>query len=52
MVGKIAEVRTSGMVYVEGALWKADFMDEVGEGDKVEVVSMDKLTLKVKNSFV
>lgn len=48
MVGKIAEVRTKGMVYVDGALWKAEFLDEVGQGDKVEIVGMDKLTLKVK----
>ncbi len=48
MVGKIAEVRKKGMVYVDGALWKANFVDEVAEGDKVEVISMDKLTLKVK----
>jgi len=48
MVGKIAEVRNNGMVYVDGALWQADFTDDVGLGDKVEIVSMDKLTLKVK----
>lgn len=48
MVGKIAEVRTKGLVYVDGALWKAEFTDEVKQGEKVEVVGMDKLTLKVK----
>ncbi|MFH2049596.1 MAG: nodulation protein NfeD [bacterium] len=48
MVGKIAEVRTMDMVYVNGALWKAEFTDEVKKGDKVEVIGMDKLTLKVK----
>ena len=48
MVGKIAEVRTHDMVYVEGALWRAEFTDDVKKGDKVEVIGMDKLTLKVK----
>ena len=48
MVGKIAEVRTHDLVYVEGALWRAEFTDDVKKGDKVEVIGMDKLTLKVK----
>jgi len=48
MVGKTAEVRTNGMVYINGALWKAESLDILSEGDRVEIVSMDKLTLKVK----
>ncbi|UCD63577.1 MAG: nodulation protein NfeD [Candidatus Zixiibacteriota bacterium] len=50
MTGKIAEVRTGGMVYVDGALWKAVSDDELAPGDKVEVIAVDKLTLKVKKT--
>jgi len=48
MVGKIAEVRPNGLVYVDGALWKATSDEELEVGSKVEIVSVDKLTLKVK----
>ena len=48
MPGKIAEVRTKDMVYVDGALWKAECDEELVKGDKVEIVSVDKLLLKVK----
>jgi len=48
MVGKIAEVRPNGFVYVDGALWKAISDDELEVGSNVKIVSVDKLTLKVK----
>lgn len=48
MPGKLAEVRTQGMVYVDGALWKAECDEELVQGEKVEIVSVDKLLLKVK----
>jgi len=48
MPGKIAEVRTKGQVYVDGALWKAECDEELVKGDKVEIVSVDKLLLNVK----
>ncbi len=50
MPGKIAEVRTKGQVYVDGALWKAECDEELVKGDKVEIVSVDKLLLKVKKT--
>ncbi|MEW5994785.1 MAG: nodulation protein NfeD, partial [Candidatus Zixiibacteriota bacterium] len=48
IVGKVAEVRSGGFVYVDGALWKAESDEELEAGSKVQVVSIDKLTLKVK----
>jgi len=48
MAGKIAEVRTANMVYVDGALWKAECDEELTKGEKVEIVSVNKLLLKVK----
>ncbi len=48
MTGKIGQMRTNNMVYIDGALWKVDAGEELAVGDKVEVVGMDKLILNVK----
>jgi membrane-bound serine protease (ClpP class) len=48
MAGKIANVKTKDMVYVDGALWKAECDQEMVPGEKVEIVSVNKLLLKVK----
>ncbi len=48
MVGKIAEVRPNGFVYVDGALWRAISDEELEVGSKVEIVGVDNLTLTVK----
>lgn len=50
LVGKTAEVRQPDLVYLHGALWKAVSADEssLEKGDKVEVVGVDDLTLKVR----
>ncbi|MCP4686280.1 MAG: nodulation protein NfeD [bacterium] len=48
MIGKIAEVRKRGFVYVDGALWQMICDDEVEPGAKVEVIGVDKLILKVR----
>jgi membrane-bound serine protease (ClpP class) len=50
LVGKIGEVRSNGFVYVDGALWKAVSDEPLEVGDRVEVLSVDKLTLKVKKT--
>ncbi len=50
MVGKIAEVRPNGFVYVDGALWKAASDEEFEIGSKVKIVSVENLTLKVKRT--
>lgn len=48
MIGKEAEVRRNGMVYVDGALWKASCSEVIRPGDTVEITSLDKLKLIVK----
>ena len=48
MVGLQAEVRTKDLVYVNGALWKAQSDDDLQKGDKVTITEVDKLLLKVK----
>lgn len=48
MIGKIAEVRKGGLVYVDGALWKAEGVEMLDVGAKVEIIGVDSLTLKVK----
>lgn len=48
MIGKTAEVRANGFVYVDGALWKAQCDEELVPGDRVEIIAKDKLTFKVK----
>ncbi len=53
MIGKLAEVRRpldpEGMVYVEGALWRAISQDgDADVGERVRVVAMHNLQLVVK----
>ena len=48
LVGKKAEVRTPDMVYVEGALWQAESDEPLQPGDRVEIVAVDGLTLRVR----
>lgn len=48
MAGKIAVVKKDGFVYVNGALWKMTSEDQLEVGDKVVVVSVDNMVLKVK----
>lgn len=52
IMGEIGRVRTridkEGVVFVSGELWKATSDEVIEEGEKIEVVDVDKLTLKVK----
>ena len=48
MIGKQAVVRQKDMVYVDGALWKFESADSLNIGDKVAIVAVESLTLKVK----
>ncbi len=48
MIGKKAQVRKDGYVYVDGALWKAKAATDLNDGDQVEIYAVDKLTLLVK----
>ena len=47
LVGKVAEMRGSGFVYVEGALWRAKSDEEIPEGSKVTITRVEGLTLTV-----
>jgi membrane-bound serine protease (ClpP class) len=50
MIGQRAEVRTSGLVFVDGALWQAHSADEseLVPGEEVEVSAIDGLELTVR----
>jgi len=48
MLGKTAEVRSGGFVYVDGALWKIENDESLEVGTPVEIVEVDKLKLKVR----
>jgi len=48
MIGKKAEVRKVGMVYVDGALWKAECDVPLEIGDRVDVLEVVGLMLKVR----
>ncbi len=47
-IGKRAVVRTDHLVFFEGALWKADFDEDLEPGTKVVITGVQDLTLKVK----
>lgn len=51
MIGLTAEVRTNGLVYVKGALWKAESDETLVQGDKVTIIQVDNLLLKVKKNL-
>jgi membrane-bound serine protease (ClpP class) len=48
MIGATGEVRSGGSVFVSGELWKANCDEPLLEGDKVRVVSMENMRLKVE----
>lgn len=48
LIGKTADVRANGFVYVNGALWKAEASETLEIGAKVEVIGVEGLKLKVK----
>lgn len=52
LLGEVGIVKewedTEGMVFVHGELWRATSEDALSPGDKVEVKSVDRLTLIVK----
>ena len=48
LIGRSGKMHSEGYAYLEGALWKVDSTDTLAVGDTVEVVLVDKLTLKVR----
>ncbi|MBK7141649.1 MAG: nodulation protein NfeD [bacterium] len=48
MIGRQGTMHSDGFVYIEGALWKVTADEALNIGDKVEVVAVESLTLKVR----
>ncbi|MFZ5980592.1 MAG: NfeD family protein [Candidatus Zixiibacteriota bacterium] len=48
LVGKTADVRKDNFIYVDGALWKIECEEPLEVGNKVEIVGMNNLKLKVR----
>ena len=48
IVGEIGVYSGDGLVQVHGELWKVENGNEFSAGDKVEIVSLDSLIVKVK----
>jgi membrane-bound serine protease (ClpP class) len=48
MVGAVGEVRGDGMVFAEGELWRVDCDEPLKQGDKVRILAVDKMRLKVE----
>jgi membrane-bound serine protease (ClpP class) len=52
VVGEVGIAKTnikgSGMVFVDGEIWHAESEEEIKKGEKIEVIGMDGLYLKVK----
>ena len=54
MLGEIGEARTAlnptGRVFIHGEQWSAEGEEEIGPGEKVQVVAVDGLRLKVRRA--
>ncbi|HKA34383.1 MAG TPA: nodulation protein NfeD [Candidatus Binatia bacterium] len=54
MVGEIGEARTAlnptGRVFIHGEQWSAEGEEEIGAGEKVQVVGVDGLRLRVRRA--
>jgi membrane protein implicated in regulation of membrane protease activity len=48
LVGEVAEARADNMVFINGALWKAECEQALVAGEKVKVVGVSGLTLRVR----
>lgn len=48
MVGMIGEVRADDMVFVAGELWRAESSQSLAIGDKVKVVTVENMRVKVE----
>ncbi|MDF1544604.1 MAG: nodulation protein NfeD [bacterium] len=49
LIGKVAEVRKQGFVYVDGALWRFEPVQGIEVGEKVKIRDVNGLTLKVES---
>jgi membrane-bound serine protease (ClpP class) len=48
LIGRSGKMHSEGYAYLEGSLWKVASTETLAVGDTVEVVAVDKLTLKVR----
>ncbi len=48
LVDAVGEVRQGGLVFVHGELWRADCDQELEAGDRVRVLAVDDMRLKVE----
>jgi membrane-bound serine protease (ClpP class) len=48
LIGRTAEMKNDTFLFIEGALWKTESDEDLAKGDKVEIVDVKGLTLKVK----
>jgi len=47
-IGHEVEVREAGMVFINGALWKVECEQPLAAGEKVRVIGVNGLTLRVR----
>jgi membrane-bound serine protease (ClpP class) len=50
LIGLVGEVRGEGMVFVGGELWRADSEVDLAAGDKVRVVEVKNMRIKVEKA--
>lgn len=48
LVGALGVVRPGGMVFLEGELWRAECDEPLKKGDRVEVLAVENMMIKVK----
>jgi membrane-bound serine protease (ClpP class) len=48
IIGERGEYKGDGLAQVRGELWKVENGNELSLGDRVEVISLDRLLIKVK----
>ena len=54
LIGEVGIVREKlaprGSIFVHGETWKAEADDEIGSGDRVEVIGIDRMVLRVRRA--
>jgi membrane-bound serine protease (ClpP class) len=48
LVGAVGDVRPGGMVFLEGELWRAECDEPLEKGDRVKVMSVENMKIKVQ----
>lgn len=50
LVGAVGVARHDGMVFVEGELWRAECMEPLQDGDRVRVLAVEHMKIKVEKT--